>query len=71
MDILDILYVPSGHTSFVRLISAFNMADSLFFFPYQTVTPSVGRQKMIISVFNLVFIIHKQTLYDYHFFQIQ
>ena len=48
----------------------FNMADSLFFFPYQTVTASVGRQKMIISVFNLLFIIHKQTLYDYHFFQI-
>ena len=43
------------------------MTDNLFFFPYETATPSVGRQKMIVSIFNLLFIIHNQTLYDYHF----
>ena len=46
------------------------MAGSLFFFPYQTPLPTVRRQKIVISVFNLLFIINKQTLYDYHFLQI-
>ena len=46
------------------------MADSLFFIPFPTVTTSVGRQKMIISMFHLLFMKHKQTLYDYHLFQI-
>ena len=48
----------------------FNMAGSWYFFPYKTVMTSVGRQKMIISMFNLLFIIYKLTLYDYPFFQI-
>ena len=48
----------------------FNMAGSWYFFPYKTVMPPVGRQKTIISVFNSLFIIYKQTLYDYPFFQI-
>ena len=45
------------------------MAGSWYFFPYKMLLPSVGRQKMIISVLNLLFTIYKQTLYDYPFFQ--
>ena len=69
-----ILYCGAHHspTLHIRTLGEkfvqFNMAGSWYFLPYKMVMPPVGRQKTIITVFNSLFIIYKQTLYDYPFF---